>query len=77
MRCAVRERSRLFPIHAARPTTGPRSCAFYGPSTGIFRTDYLFTALALNLVYIGLGAAVFFIAFNNARRRGALLQMGE
>jgi len=45
--------------------------------TGIFRTDYLFTALALDVVYIGLGAAVFFIAFHNARRRGALLQMGE
>jgi hypothetical protein len=26
---------------------------------------------------VGLGAAVFFIAFHNARRRGALLQMGE
>ena len=27
--------------------------------------------------YVALGAAVFFFAFRNARRRGALLQMGE
>src|ERR1700752_4265276 len=45
--------------------------------TGSFRADYLFTGLALNIVYVGLGAAGFFVAFHNARRRGALLQMGE
>jgi hypothetical protein len=28
-------------------------------------------------VYLALGATVFFVAFHNARRRGALLQMGE
>jgi len=44
---------------------------------GIFRTDFLFIALGLDVVYIALGAAVFFVAFHNARRRGALLQMGE
>jgi ABC-2 type transport system permease protein len=44
---------------------------------GIFRTDYLFTALALDLVYLALGTTIFFIAFRDARRRGALLQMGE
>ena len=46
-------------------------------SSGVFRTDYFFAAVALDLVYLGLGAAIFFIAFRNARRRGALLQMGE
>jgi len=42
-----------------------------------FRTDFFLAALALDLVYIALGAATFFIAFRDARRRGALLQMGE
>jgi len=45
--------------------------------TGIFRADYLFTALALDGFYVTLGAAVFLFAFHDARRRGALLQMGE
>jgi ABC-2 type transport system permease protein len=42
-----------------------------------FRSDYLLAALALDIVYVVLGAVVFFIAFRDARRRGALLQMGE
>ncbi len=33
--------------------------------------------VALDLVYLALGATIFFIAFRNARHRGALLQMGE
>jgi ABC-2 type transport system permease protein len=45
--------------------------------TGVFRGDYLVAAAILNLVYIGLGAVIFSAAFHNARRRGALLQMGE
>jgi len=45
--------------------------------SGLFRADYLFTALALDGVYITLGASAFLLAFHNARRRGALLQMGE
>jgi len=45
--------------------------------SGIFRTDYLLTALVLDILYLGLGASVFFVSFHNARRRGALLQMGE
>ena len=44
---------------------------------GSFRADYFFSAAALDVVYLTLGATVFFIAFHNARRRGALLQMGE
>ena len=42
-----------------------------------FRVDYLLTAAALDLVYVSLGAAAFLFAFHDARRRGALLQMGE
>jgi ABC-2 type transport system permease protein len=45
--------------------------------SGIFRTDFLFNALALDAFYVTLGAAVFLFAFRDARRRGALLQMGE
>ena len=44
---------------------------------GSFRADYFAAALALDLVYLAVGAAIFFIAFRDARRRGALLQMGE
>ncbi len=42
-----------------------------------FRTDYFLSAVALDLVFLAIGAAIFFIAFRDARRRGALLQMGE
>jgi ABC-2 type transport system permease protein len=45
--------------------------------SGIFRADYLLTALMLDIVYVALGAVTFFVAFHDARRRGALLQMGE
>ena len=34
-------------------------------------------AIALDLVYLAVGAAIFFIAFRDASHRGALLQMGE
>jgi ABC-2 type transport system permease protein len=43
----------------------------------VFRWGDFFAALALNLVYLGLGAAAFLHAFRGARRRGALLQVGE
>ncbi|MBV9968024.1 MAG: ABC transporter permease, partial [Alphaproteobacteria bacterium] len=39
--------------------------------------DYFLTAVVLVFVYIAIGAAIFFIAFRDARHRGALLQMGE
>ncbi len=42
-----------------------------------FRTDYFLSAVALDLVYLAAGAVVFAIAFRDARRRGALMQMGE
>ena len=67
----------LQPVSWVLPSTyvfeGMRTVLF----SGIVRTDYLFTALALDILYVGLGTVTFFLAFHNARRRGALLQMGE
>ena len=45
--------------------------------SAVFRTDYFFIALALDLVWVVLGAAAFLVAFHDSRRRGALLQIGE
>jgi ABC-2 type transport system permease protein len=42
-----------------------------------FRADYFFTAIGLDLVYLAIGIAILFIAFRDARHRGALMQMGE
>ena len=42
-----------------------------------FRLDYLLAAIGLDLVFVALGAALFLAAFHDARRRGALMQMGE
>jgi ABC-2 type transport system permease protein len=44
---------------------------------GVFRFDHFAAALALDLVYLASGGAVFLYAFRDARRRGALLQTGE
>jgi len=41
------------------------------------RTDYLIKALALNVVYFVACAFIFYRAYQGARRRGGLLQMGE
>ena len=43
----------------------------------VFPAERLVDAFALNLAYLALAAAVFLWAFNNARVRGALLQLGE
>jgi ABC-2 type transport system permease protein len=43
----------------------------------VFRWRDFLAAAALNVVYLGLGAAAFLYAFRDARRRGALLQVGE
>jgi ABC-2 type transport system permease protein len=43
----------------------------------VFRTDLLWHAVALNVLYMALGAIVFLIYFGIVRRRGLLLQMGE
>jgi ABC-2 type transport system permease protein len=67
----------LHPIAWSLPQTyifeGMRAVLF----EHIFRTDYFFAAVALNLVFMALGVGVFFLAFRNARHRGALVQMGE
>jgi ABC-2 type transport system permease protein len=67
----------LRPVAWALPSThvfeGMRAVLF----ENTFRTDYFLSAVALDLVYLAVGAAIFFIAFRDARRRGALLQMGE
>jgi len=43
----------------------------------VFRVDYFFTALALDVVFMALGIGIFFLSFRGARQRGALIQMGE
>src|SRR3984893_16075196 len=59
----------------------PSTYVFEGMRAVLFsetlRADYLLAAAALDLVYVTLGAAAFLFAFHDARRRGALLQMGE
>jgi ABC-2 type transport system permease protein len=45
--------------------------------TGKFDHHLFFGALALNAVYLAIGAAIYFYAFHRARYRGALLQVGE
>jgi ABC-2 type transport system permease protein len=44
---------------------------------GVFYLDHFLAAVALNVLYIFIGAVVFLYAFRVARRRGALLQTGE
>jgi ABC-2 type transport system permease protein len=43
----------------------------------VFRLDHFIAALALDIVYLAVGAAVFLYAFHRARHRGALSSMGE
>lgn len=43
----------------------------------IFPLHHFHDAIALNIAYIGLGLAVYLLAFHIARKRGLLLQMGE
>jgi len=44
---------------------------------GTYRADLMLSASLLNLIYIGIGAAIFLNYFRLARRDGQLLQMGE
>ena len=44
---------------------------------GTFRWDHFWTAAALNVVFLVLGAMLFALAVRHARNSGALLQMGE
>jgi len=43
----------------------------------VFRVDYFVGAVLLDLLYLAAGGFLFFLAFRDARRRGALMQMGE
>jgi ABC-2 type transport system permease protein len=52
---------------------GMRAVLFHGT----FRADLMAEAVALNLVYLGLGLAAFLWLVNSARRKGAILAMGE
>jgi ABC-2 type transport system permease protein len=66
----------LQPVAWCLPSTyvfeGMRDVLF----TGAFRTDYFLAAIGLDL-FLAVGTTIFFIAFRDARRRGALLQTGE
>jgi len=42
-----------------------------------FRPSYLADALALDVLYVAIGAFILLLSFRRARRTGALLQMGE
>jgi ABC-2 type transport system permease protein len=59
----------------------PQTYVFEGMRTvlfdRVFRFDYFLAAIGLGIVYLAAGIAIFFLAFRNARRRGALMQMGE
>ncbi len=43
----------------------------------VIRYDYMAAAFVLNIAYLVLGIALFFLYFRMARRRGSLLQQGE
>jgi len=43
----------------------------------VFRTDLFLTALAINAVFMAIGATLYLLAIGYARRHGMLLQMGE
>ena len=43
----------------------------------LFRTDLFLSAVGFNVLYLGLGIAVFLGVFRSARRRGLLINVGE
>lgn len=67
----------LQPVAWSLPATyvfeGMRSVLFEGR----FRLDLLAGATVLNLVYLAIAFGLFIAAFQSARRRGTLLQVGE
>ena len=67
----------LLPVAYALPAAhvfeGMRAVMF----EQVFRWDYLGYAVALNVLYLGVGFAVLLGAFRAARVRGLLLQIGE
>jgi len=67
----------LQPVALAMPPAhvfeGMRALLF----DGVFRLDHFSWAVGLNLLFFGIGTAIFLIAFRNARKRGALMSTGE
>ena len=67
----------LQPVALALPSTyvfeGMRAVIF----EGAFRLELLINAMALNVIYIAIGAGAFLAVFHTARRRGLLLNVGE
>ena len=67
----------LQPVAWSMPQTyvfeGMRAVLF----DNVFRLDFFFEALALDALFMAIGVGIFFISFRDARRRGALIQMGE
>ena len=59
----------------------PQTYVFEGMRAVLFenvvRMDYLLAAAALDALYLAIGIGIFFYTFRDARRRGALIQMGE
>jgi ABC-2 type transport system permease protein len=59
----------------------PTSYVFEGMravlQSGTFRGDLFWAAAGLNVIYVAVGVAIFAWSFTDARRRGALLQVGE
>jgi ABC-2 type transport system permease protein len=43
----------------------------------VMRTDLMWQAIGLNLVYLAVGTGFFLLAFHSARRNGLLLRVGE
>lgn len=62
-----------YAMPAAYSFEGMRSILLHG----VVRLDLMAAGFALNIVYLGLGVALFFHYFRVARRRGSLLQQGE
>lgn len=67
----------LQPVAWALPTShifeGMRKVLF----EGVFDTGFFLSAVSLNVFYLVLGSWIFYRAFQSARERGLLLQVGE
>ncbi|HWW48194.1 MAG TPA: ABC transporter permease [Xanthobacteraceae bacterium] len=46
-------------------------------ANGVFRTDLMVQALAINAIYFLVACGIFFVLLNSARRNGSLVQSGE
>jgi ABC-2 type transport system permease protein len=43
----------------------------------VIRSDYMLKAVIFNVIFMFIGIIIFLIAFEGARKRGALLNIGE